>query len=113
MGVKLDPESVVTCGPRILAVFMFRLGTANILGPQKPQENRHPGAERCSRYENRLGPSDPPRVIWIQDHGPEAATFGPGWLPWGGIGEARYRFGSKPLRGFSASSAYFPGGVQN
>ena len=33
--------------------------------------------------------------------------------PVGGIGEVRYRFGSKPLRGFSASSAYFPGGVQN
>ena len=31
----------------------------------------------------------------------------------GGTGEVRYRFGSKPLRGFSASSAYFPGGVQN
>ena len=47
MGVKLDPESVAFCGPRIFAVSMFRRGAANILGLRQPQENRHSGAEGC------------------------------------------------------------------
>ena len=80
---------------------MFRLGTANILGPQKPQEiGTAVLQDACHFWWRQLHYC----FVWAVPFGAHGTcVHPPTWIQaWGGE-DVSYRLGSHPILGFSTS----------